>query len=349
MEFMLDLDALSIGVRPDIPRKIAPWPRHQERLLPMHILKQIGRTLLVLIAVLAIVISVAGIAGTWWLHNTATDVTLRAFSIVDTAVGVVDAGVGRVNDLVQRGQTEIQQVESTIVAVGANIEENNPLLTALSNRISERLAPAVEQVRTVLAPVTGTVRAVRMLVDFVNAIPFIRESPPAIDDLENAFNRLDEVVADVRQINDTIRSAVTGTADRLTNESVDTLTGLTGRVDSRLAETRASVEAVQVEIKALQARLAAQRARLLLIYNLTAIGLTLFMLWVIYSQVVVIRHQWRGLRGKSDGAAVAALEPPAAAQTVVEPAPPPVVAALEPVAETPMEAEAPAEPEQPAP
>lgn len=282
--------------------------------------KKILRWLIILIAVLVMVASIAGIAGTWWLHNTVTDVTLKAFSIVDTAVGVVDTGVGRANELIQRGRSEVQQVEATIVAVGANIEENNPLLTALSNRINERLAPAVEQVRTVLSPVTGTIRAVRALVDFVNAIPFIRETPPAVDDLETALNRLDETAADVRQINDTIRSAVTGTADRLTNESVNTLTGLTGRVDGRLAETQASVEAVQAEIQALQARLAAQRARLLLIYNLTAIALTLFMLWVLYSQFVVIRHQRQLLRGGSQAGVEAA--PPAVPIAAPSTAPP---------------------------
>jgi hypothetical protein len=294
--------------------------------------KKILRWLIIVIAVLVIIASVAGIVGTWWLHNTATEVTLRAFSIVDTAVGVVDAGANRANDLVQRGRAEVQQVESTIVAVGANIEENNPLLTALSNRISERLAPTVEQVRTVLTPVTGTVRAVRALVDFVNAIPFIRETPPAVEDLETALNRLDETAADVRQVNDTIRAAVTGTADRLTNESVDTLTGLTGRVDSRLAETQASVEAVQTEIKALQARLEAQRARLLLIYNLTAIALTLFMLWVLYSQVVVIRHQRMLLR--TGGKAAPDAAQPAAAPPVIE-SPPAAAAVALPATEEP--------------
>lgn len=283
--------------------------------------KKLLRWFIMLVAVLVMIASIAGIVGTWWAHNTATEVTLRAFAITDTAVGVVDAGASRAYDLVQRGRAEVQQVEETIVTVGGNIEANNPLLTALSNRIGERLAPAVEQIRTVLTPVTGAVRSVRALVDFVNAIPFIRETPPAVDDLETALNRLDETAADVRQINDTIRSAVTGTADRLTNESVDTLTGLTGRVDSRLAETQASVEAAQAEINTLQARLAAQRARLQLIYNLTAIVLTLFLLWVLYSQFAVIRHQRLLLRTRAS-VPVEAPAPPAAVMAEPAPAPP---------------------------
>lgn len=271
--------------------------------------QKIWRGLSTAIAVVVIITSIAGIVGAWWAHNTVTNVTLRAFTIVDTAVGVVDAGASRVNDLVQRGRNEVQQIESTIVTVGDNIAENKPVLTALSNRINERLAPPVEQVRTILTPIISTVRAVRALIDFVNAIPFIRETPPGIDDLENALNRLDETIADVRQINDTVRATVTETTERFTNESAGTLTGLTGRVDSRLADTQAAVEATRAEIAALQGRLAAQRARLLLIYNLIAIGLTLFLLWVIYSQIVVMRRPWRkpSQHDEGTGVAVAAL------------------------------------------
>lgn len=105
------------------------------------------------------------------------------------------------------------------------------------------------------------------------------------------MNALDEAVADVRQINDTVRTTVTGTADRFTNESVNTLTGLTSRVDSRLSRAQAAVEGVRAELRAFQQRLAVWRSRLLLAYNLTAIGLTLVLVWVIYSQVVVIRYQ----------------------------------------------------------
>lgn len=252
---------------------------------------KIWRTFAVVVAVLVMVGSIAAIVGTWWVHSVATNATLRAFTIVDSAVGVVDTGAERVNGLVQIGRNEVQQVETTIVAVGNNITENRPVLTALSTRVSERLAPTVEQVRTTVAPLVAAVRAVRALVDFVNAIPFIREAPPGIEDLENALNLLDEAVADVRQINDTVRTTVTGTADRFTNESVNTLTGLTSRVDSRLSRAQAAVERVQAELQAFQQRLAVWRGRLLLAYNLTAIGLTLVLGWVIYSQVVVIRYQ----------------------------------------------------------
>lgn len=278
---------------------------------------KIWRSLAVVVAAVVIVGSLVGIVATWWLHNALTNATLQAFTIVDSAVGVVDIGARRVNELVQVGRNEVQQVEATIVAVGDNITENRPVLTGLSNRLSERVAPTVEQVRTTVAPLVAAVRSVRALVDFVNTMPFIREAPPGLEQLENALNLLDQAVADVRQVNDTVRTTVTSTADRMTNESVNTLTGLTGRIDSRLSEAQAAVEGVRAELQALQQRLATSRARLLLAYNLIAVGLTLALIWLIYSQVVVIRYQ-RQNSGKKESESSGGVtlppqpEPPAA-------------------------------------
>ena len=58
-------------------------------------------------------------------------------------------------------------------------------------------------------------------------------------------------------------------------------------------------------------------------YNLTALALTLFLLWVIYSQIVLIRYQWAKF-GKQGTAK------PATAPEPVAVGPAPVVAAQEP-------------------
>jgi hypothetical protein len=85
---------------------------------------------------------------------------------------------------------------------------------------------------------------------------------------------------------------VTGETDQLTQGVVTALTDLTSRIDSRLADTQTTVEGLQSEIAALQARIQTLQSRLLMVYNLIALAATLLFLWVIYSQIVVIRHHW---------------------------------------------------------
>lgn len=289
----------------------------------MSTLKKIGRALIILIAVLVIVLSAAGIYGAWYANRTLTDVTLKVFTIVDTGVAVAQAGVERVDSLVQDGRTEVQQAEQTIENVGANLQENSPLLTALSNRLETRLAPTVGKIQEALAPVRESLVAVNNAVEIVNSIPFVEQSAPRIGRLEEIFNQLGQLAADVKQLDDTLRTSVVEGKNQLTQEAVTTLTGITTRVDTGLAAVQTEVQSALVDIQAFQEETQALKSRLLLYYNLAALALTLFLLWVVYSQIVVIRYQWAKFGKQGNAKPTAAPEPVA-----VEPAP--VVAAQKP-------------------
>lgn len=259
-------------------------------------LKKIARVLALILAVLVIVLSLGGIAGAWWANTTITNITVQAFAIVDTGVNIVDTGVSRVDRLVQTGRTEVQQTADTIVSVADELRANRPILTALSERVETRLGPTVDQIRETLSPVREALTTVANIVSLLNSIPFINERAPRLDALDQTFDRLSALAADIQQLRTTLREAALSEADRMTQQAVDVLTGVTTRIDNRLAETQANIQQVQAEIQALRDELAARKARLMLIYDLAAIGTTLLLLWIIYSQVVVMRHHWRMLR-----------------------------------------------------
>jgi len=266
-------------------------------------LKKIGRIIVFIVAVLFIVLSIGGIVGAWWVNSVASNVTLKAFSVVETGVGIVDTGVGRVETLIQTGRTEVQQAEETVVTIAGNLQANHPVLTALSERLETRLGPTVDKIQEAMAPVRDALGTVSNAVSIANSIPFIQERAPRLEKIDTAFSRLGEMSADAQQLRSTLREAAAGQADQLTQETATTLTNLTSRVDTRLAEIETAVQEVQTEIKALQARLETLKSRLLLIYDLAALAATLLLLWVIYSQVVVIRHHARLFRTPAPAAA----------------------------------------------
>jgi hypothetical protein len=289
-------------------------------------LKKIGRILVFIIAALVILLSAGGIIGAWWANGVASNVTLKVFSVVETGVGVVNVGVGRADALIQTSRTEVQQAQETIATVAGNLQANRPVLTALNDRLETRLGPTVDKIQEAIAPVRDALVTVSTAVSFVNSIPFVQERAPRLDQLDQTFTRLGDMAADVQQLRGTLRAAALGQADQLTQQTATTLTNLTSRIDAGLAEIQAGVQEIQAEIVALQARLEALKSRLLLIYALAALAATLLFLWVIYSQVVVIRHHWRLLRAPAPspvlagpGELAAAAEPSAAA---ISPAPP---------------------------
>jgi prefoldin subunit 5 len=289
-------------------------------------LKKIGRVLIIILAVLFIVLSIGGIVGAWWLNSVASNVTLKVFSVVETGVGIVDSGVARVDTLITTGRTEVQQAEETITAIAGNLQANNPVLMALSERLETRLGPTVDNIQEAIAPVRDALVSVSNAVSIANSIPFVRERAPAVEKLDTTFNRLGEMSADARQLRGTLRAVAEGQADQMTQEAADTLTTLTTRIDTRLAEVQTGVQEIQAEIVALQARLQTLKSRLLLIFDLAALLFTLLFCWVIYSQFVVIRHHARLFRTPAAPAPAVAIDAgatqvlPAAVEPIAEPA-----------------------------
>ncbi|HEY2046508.1 MAG TPA: hypothetical protein VGG93_08005 [Candidatus Udaeobacter sp.] len=262
----------------------------------MRILEKIIRVGALAIAVLFIGISLVGIFGAWFVDRKATDVTLKGFGLIETGVHVVDAGVGRVNELIATSRAEVRQAFETISAVGPQAQANRPVLNALNDRLETSLTPRIEQMQKVLAPVRDALENVANAVNLLNSLPMMADRAPRLAALDDAFNRLEELSADGKQLRGTLRELVSGQNSDITAETLATLNGLTQRIDTRLGKVQADVHGVQADIDALQMRLDTRKSRLLLAFNLLAFLSTLMLVWIVYTQIVVIQYHWSRVR-----------------------------------------------------
>ena len=262
----------------------------------MTILGKIIRFGAIAVAVLFIGLSFVSIFGAWFVDRKATDVTLKGFGLIETGVHVVDAGVSRVNELIATSRAEVRQASETISAVGPQAQANRPVLNALNDRLETSLAPRIEQMQKVLAPVRDALGNVANAVSLLNSLPMMADRAPRLAALDDAFNRLEELSADGKQLRGTLRELVSGQNSDITAETLATLNGLTQRIDTRLGKVQANVHGVQADIDALQMRLDTRKSRLLLVFNLVAFVSTLMLVWIVYTQIVVIQHHWSRVR-----------------------------------------------------
>ena len=262
----------------------------------MPSLEKIIRFGAITIAVLFIGLSLFGIFGAWFVDRKATDVALKGFGLIETGVQVVDAGVGRVNDLVATSRMEVRQASETIASVGAQPQANRPVLNALNERLETSLAPRIEQIQKVLAPVRDALKNVADAVSLLSSLPMMADRAPRLAALDDTFNRLEELSADGKQLRGTLRELVAGQNGDVTAETLASLNALTQRIDTRLAKAQTNVQGVRDDIAALQVRLDTRKSRLLLAFNLVAFLSTLMLIWIVYTQIVVIQHQWIRVR-----------------------------------------------------
>ena len=225
------------------------------------ILEKTVRSAAIAVAVLFIGLSLFGIFGVWWFDHRATEVALKGFGLVETAVGVVDAGVARVDDLIATSRTEVRQASETITAVGTRPEANSPVLSALNERLETSLAPRIAQMQEALAPVRDAVGTIGNVVSLVSSLPMMADRAPRLAALDETFNRLEGLSADTTQLRGTLQALVAAQTGPPRCETVATLNGLTQRIDTRLGEVQANVQGVQADIAALQVRLETRKSR----------------------------------------------------------------------------------------
>lgn len=262
----------------------------------MPILEKTIRFAAIALAALSIGLSLCGIFGVWFVERKATNVALKGFGLIETGVRVVDAGVERVDDLIATSRTEVRRASETITAVGAQAEANSPVLNALNERLETSLAPRIAQMEQALAPVRDAVGRIGNAVSLVNSVSMTAERAPRLAALDETFNRLEELSADAMQLRGTLRALVVAQKNDVTAETIATLNGLTQRIDIRLGEVQANVQGVRKDIAALQVRLATHKSQLLFVFNLLALLSTLMLVWILYTQVVVIQHHWARVR-----------------------------------------------------
>ena len=118
------------------------------------------------------------------------------------------------------------------------------------------------------------------------------ERAPRLAALDETFNRLEGMSADATQLRSTLRALVVEQNSDVTPETVAALKALAQRIDTRLGEVQANVQAVRADVDALQVRLEKRKSRLLFVFNLVTLLSTLMLAWVVYTQVIVIQHHW---------------------------------------------------------
>ena len=177
-------------------------------------------------------------------------------SAVKAGTEVVNAAAGRVDTVIQTARGEVQQAGDMVNTVASNLQENRPVLTALSDRLENRLGPAVDKIQEAVAPVHDALVTVSAALSFANSIPFVQERAPRLEQLEQTTIRLGALAADVLQLRTTLRAAVTEKADQLTQQTAAALTDLTSRVDSGLASIQSDVQALQSDNVDLQCQAA---------------------------------------------------------------------------------------------
>lgn len=246
----------------------------------------------IVLSVVALLLSVAAIAGTWVARGVAVDLSTGVLDGIDGLAQVGRDGISRLDAGLGEVRGVVTTVEDAVSQIGKNVEDKGLIMTLLPPEMEAELEGIAQRVRDVFADIRGVFAAVIELKRAVDKIPFVKtpslseERVQAIEeDVNGVRSSIDGLKADIRQFREGAAGEISKVSDAAAN------------VDSRLGATQDDLAAADGQLAELQARVEVLKRRLATLLTVAAVVMTLLFGWVAYALVRLIQQSWIGLRG----------------------------------------------------
>jgi hypothetical protein len=287
-----------------------------------HIGRKTWYSVAIGLSVVVIMISIAAIIGAWWLQSALGPTIVNLLAAVEKSA----AGGRLLIERLDQGLEEIQGLTAGISdasqQLSQNVTDKGLVLTLLPEEREDQLVERVTSLAESIQSVVDVARSALEMYRAIDSIPFVSLPKPdeeAVAKLEQTISGIQSAAQELAQGVKDFRNGVTAAIGRVTEAAE--------RIDARLGEARQNLTKLDASLAALQQIAADLQERLPSLFMLTALFTTLFLAYVIYTQVELIRTlagRWRALNAP----AAKLPTPPAEPQMKVfeaEAAPPEVI------------------------
>jgi uncharacterized protein YceH (UPF0502 family) len=233
----------------------------------------------------AAVLAVIGILLTWATSMATVTAALVVLAGISQLAQVGRGGIRAVDGRLDRLEDRVVTVEESAEQLAGNVADKGIILTLLPAEQEEALEDAAQQavrgfenIQTAAETAAGLRRAVD------GALSVLTGRPPE-DRQGRIVTALAELEADAQALGTDIRDFREGRAAR-----IDRVAAAAGRLEGRITEVRSRLVELDQDLANLQTGLDRAGRLIRAVFGLTALLATLAFLYVIWSQVVLMRR-----------------------------------------------------------
>ena len=258
-------------------------------------IKRILAVVVMIFSVLVLLLSLTGIAGTWIVRNRLNTDLVVIVTATEARVSTTKQGLDRLEAVLAQARSQITTVEQDVQAFGADLEQNRPLLAAISDKLGLNLAPLLDSAREIMTTVRETVVAVDSAIEAINAIPFVSVPVPELESVKKLSQDVDNFRTEVQNL----RTAIEQRRSEIIGGAISFVTTPTSQLGSALDEMQAAISDYSQQLSGVQEELAAFKSAIRRWLTWTAVISTLILLWLVFSQSVLLVLGWRAFSNQT--------------------------------------------------
>ena len=258
-------------------------------------IKRILAVVVMIFSVLVLLLSLTGIAGTWIVRNRLNTDLVDIVTATEARVSTTKQGLDRLEAVLAQARSHITTVEQDVQAFGADLEQNRPLLAAISDKLGLNLAPLLDSAREIMTTVRETVVAVDSAIEAINSIPFVSVPVPELESVKKLSQDVDNFRTEVQNL----RTAIEQRRSEIIGGAISFVTTPTSQIGSALDEMQATISDYSQQLSGVQEELAAFKSAIRRWLTWTAVISTLILLWLVFSQSVLLVLGWRAFSNRT--------------------------------------------------
>jgi hypothetical protein len=258
-----------------------------------HIGRKIWYGVVIGLSVLVILVSVVGVIGSWIVESALSDLSASGLTLVENTAG----GMRQVGDRIDGRLVEAQQITGNVSqAVGQlsqNIDDKGLVLVLLPEEQEQKLTSLAQNIGDTFANIKDLLASGLEMYRMIDRMPFVSLPAPDPETASDIQASIDEMRSGVEALTDSVQSFRSGASSQ-----VDRISSAADRVSSDLQDTSDRLAALDTRLAALQDKAAQLKEIIPTVLVVIALLLTLFLAYVIYTQVEVIRlfvRRWKEL------------------------------------------------------
>ena len=260
----------------------------------METLKRILVVIVMVVSALVLVLTLAGIVGVWSVRSQLAGDLVGILTAAEAKANAAQQQLDQLDATLAQARDQVAAVEQQVQEVGTNLEQNEPLLTAISDRLGVNLAPLVDRARGLMATIRETAAAVNSIVEAVNALPFISTPLAGLEGLNELSQEIEGFQTEVQNL----RTAIEQRRTEIIQGAVSIITTPTSQIVSRLDAIQARVSGYSQQLVTVQEGLSTLKSTVESGLTWLAVILTLMLLWLAFSQVALLVLGWRAFTGR---------------------------------------------------
>ena len=240
---------------------------------------------------LILLLSVAGIAGVWITESLLADTIVQALQAVDNVTGSLRMAAEGVDQKLENMQSAAIYISAAADRVSQNVTDQGLVKLLLPEEETQKLASLSASVTETIGTLVDTLSSGLAIYQSIDQLPFINLPSPSQDQVDEIEASIGEIQSTVDNVQAAITSFRSGASDQI-NKIVDLVDGLT----LKLGQVRDLLANLDARLAILQETLLQLQTTLVRILVLVSILFTLFLAWIIYSQVEVLRlyvQRWK--------------------------------------------------------